>query len=99
MGNITFYLYKYIIFYRYINDYAWTIITVVFVLGCIFLIKKYSFSARKIALFGFVLLFATMILSIFSLDDLAGSMAQFVWILFTISFIMDFYHFLKHENK
>jgi hypothetical protein len=75
------------------------IIQVVFIGVWIFLIRKYKVSGQKTALVGFIFLFATMICSLFYLDSLAGIIAEFVWILFAISFVQEFYHFLKYENK
>jgi len=40
-----------------------------------------------------------MFFNIFGADDLAGKIAQYVWILFAIAFVQEFLYFLKHENK
>jgi len=37
--------------------------------------------------------------SIFGLDAISGLIAQYVFLLFSISFIQEFYHFLKYENR
>jgi len=82
----------------YINEY-WFFVGFCFLLGYIFIIRKYHISGQRTALFGFVLLMVTMILTIIGADDIAKRVAEFVWILFTIAFIQEFYHFLKYENK
>lgn len=79
--------------------YFWPVFTLSFLVGYIYLIRKTKISGQKTALFGFILLFITMLFSLFHLDEVAGKIAEFVWILFSISFIQEFYHFLKYENN
>lgn len=79
--------------------YYWLLLEIVFICIFIYLIKKYKISGQRTAVFAFILLFITMLLNIFRMDLAAGKVAEFVWILLTISFIQEFYHFLKHENK
>lgn len=77
----------------------WTILQILFLVVWIVISKKVKISGQKNALFGFILLFVTMLFNIFQLDIIAGKFAEFVWILFAISFVQQFYHFLKYENK
>jgi len=67
------------------------LLEVLFVGILIFLIKKHKLSGEKIGLVGFILLFITMIFSILQMDNVAGAFAEFVWISFFTSFIVEFY--------
>jgi hypothetical protein len=97
--NISSLLYKYVFFYRYIVDYFWTIVSILFIVIWILLIKRYKISGQQTALIGFILLGVTMVFNLFYVDEIAGKIAEFVWILFAIAFIQQFTHYLKHENK
>ncbi len=97
--NISFYLYKYLFFYRYLVTYLWEIGQVFFILFWIGLIIKFKISGRVTAGLGFIFLFITMLFNILKMDDFASLSAQYVFILFTIAVIQQFYHFLKYENK
>lgn len=97
--NITYYLYKYLFFYRYLVDYSWELGQIIFIILWLIAIKKYKVSGQKTGLFGFVLFFIMMILSVFRMDNTAGLIGQYVFLLFVIAFIQEFYHFLKYENK
>lgn len=97
--NISYYLYKYLFFYRYLVTYLWEIGQILFILFWIGLIIKFKISGRATAWLGFIFLFITMLFNIFKMDELASLSAQYVFILFTIAVIQQFYHFLKYENK
>jgi hypothetical protein len=92
-------LYKYVFFYRYIMSNAWEIGEVLAIILWIFCIKKFKISGQKTALVGFGLFIIMVLLSLFSQDDVAGFVAQYVFLFFAISFVQEFSHFLKHENK
>lgn len=96
---VSYYLYKYVYFYRYIVLFFWPAVTLFFLILYGISIKKYKISGQKTAMFGFACLFITMIFNLLHLDDAAGKAAEFVLILFAISFIQEFYHFLRYENK
>lgn len=96
---LNLFLYKHLFFYRYLVDFAWPIGQMLFIVLWCFLIKKKKISGRVAAAVGFFILFAAMICNIFGLDIQAGLFAQYVLILFFISFSQEFYHFLKYENK
>lgn len=87
-----------ILYSLFLNRY-WTIGQILFIACWILIVRKYKISGQKTAIFGFILLFITLIFSILSLDVVAGKIAEFVWILLAISFVQEFYHFLKYENK
>lgn len=95
---INSFLFKYIFFYRYIFDYAWIIGEIVFIILWIFLIKYRKISGQKTALVAFSLLGITMVCNILGFDTQAGMIAEYVFILFCISFGQEFYYFLKHEK-
>lgn len=82
-----------------ISQTFWTVLQISFIAGWAVAIRKFKVSGQKTALFGFIFLFITMLCSLVHLDDMAGKVAEFVWILFAISFVQEFYHFLKYENK
>jgi len=84
---------------HFIYNNLWIEFEILSLIVLIFLIKKFTISGQKVAAAGMVLLFITMFFSIFRLDYIAGKIAEFVWILFSIAFVQEFYHFLKHENK
>ena len=93
-------IYNYLIFFNYLwNLYSWTIFQITFIALWIIFIRKFKVRGESTALFGFILLSITMIFSIFGLDAFAGRIAEYVWIVFAIAFMQEFYHFLKHENK
>ena len=77
----------------------WTIVQVAFIIVLLIIINKFKFSGQKTALIGFIFLFVTMLFNLFYLDNIAGKIAEFVWILFAVAFVQQFYHFLKYENK
>lgn len=77
----------------------WTILQLIFVIGWCLLIWRYKVSGQRTAHFGFILLFITMVLNILGVDSIAGKAAEFSLLFFIISFVQEFYHFLKYENK
>ena len=77
----------------------WLVFQILFIFAWMFFVKRFKFSGQKTALFGFMLLFMTMIFNLFGADIIAGKIAEFVWILFAIAFVQEFRHFLKYENK
>ncbi|SRR5581483_2831692 len=92
-------LFKKIFFYRYLYDNFWQLGQLMFILFWIYLIKYRKISGKKTAIIGFALFTVMMFLNMLGLDDQAGLVGQYVFILFCVSFIQEFYHFLKHENK
>jgi len=93
-------VYNYLIFINYLlSVYSWTIFQILFILLYVFLAKRFGIRGERTAIFGLILLFITMFFNIFGADDLAGKIAQYVWILFAIAFVQEFLYFLKHENK
>ncbi|SRR5258706_11179619 len=99
LNHFLSFLYKYVFFYRYLVENAWEIGLILFIVSWIFCIRKYKVSGQKTASAGFTLFIIMIIFNLFSLDNLAGLIAQYVFLLFAISFIQEFYHFLKYENK
>lgn len=75
---------------------VWTTGQFIFVILYIIGIKKYSVTAIRTATFGFILLMLAMLLNIFKLDDIAGKVAEYVWICFAISCIQ---HLLIHKYE
>lgn len=72
------------------------------ILGIVLLViavRRYKISGQKVAMAGFILLFITMIFSLFHNDTVAGKIAEYVWILFAFAFLQQFIHYLKYENK
>lgn len=76
-----------------------TIVQLIFLIVLVFVVVRFKIAGQKIALIGFLLLFVTMIFSLFHNDDAAGLVAEYVWILFAVAFVQEFIHFLNHENK
>lgn len=96
---INLFLYKHIFFYRYIVDFAWPLGEILSIAVLIFLIKVKKLTGKKIALVAFFLLTVMLFCNVMGLDTMAGMIGEYVFILFVISFIVEFYNFLKHENK
>jgi hypothetical protein len=71
---------------------------IIFVIIIIAILIRFKVTGQKTALAGFILLFITMLFSLIHKDDMAGIVAEYVWILFAIAFVQEFIHFLKHEN-
>ena len=76
-----------------------SLVPVIFLGFYIFVIKRYRISGQKTALFGFILLFLTFLFSLIGSDILSGISAQYVFLLFIISFIQEFSSYLNNENK
>ncbi|HSW87866.1 MAG TPA: hypothetical protein VLG12_01765 [Candidatus Saccharimonadales bacterium] len=64
----------------------------------IFLCIRFKISGQNTAKIGFGFLICTSIAIVLTLDDIAGFLAQFAFIFFSIAFVQQFIHFLKHEN-
>lgn len=77
----------------------WTLGEIVFIVLLFIFVRRFKIRSQHVAIFGFILLFLTMIFSLLNQDVLAGKTAEFVWIVFVFVFFQDFYHFLRHENK
>lgn len=99
MTHLSYFLYKYIFFFHYLVDNAWELGEIAFILVWVFMIRKWKISGQKTAIFGFILFLIMILCTLLNLDDATGLIAQYVFILFVISFAQEFWHFLKHENK
>lgn len=96
---INLFLYQHVFFYRYIVDFVWPLGQILLIFLWILLIKYKRISGQKTALFGCILGGIMIVCNIFGYDIMAGKIAEYVFILFVISFIQEFYHFIKYENK
>ena len=77
----------------------WSLLQLGFVIIWCILIRRYKISGQRTAHFGFIFLFIAMLLNMLGVDDIAGKAAEFTLLFFIISFLQEFYHFLKYENK
>jgi len=77
----------------------WEIGQILFIVVWVICIRKFRLSGQFSAYVGFGFLIVTLIFNLIRWDDAASLSAQYVFILFSMSFIQEFYHFLKHENK
>ena len=84
---------------RVLYSVSWFTSEFIFLIVYAYIIFRFKISGQKTAIFGFITLGMTALFSIFHLDFLAGKAAEFVWMLFAVAFIQEFYHFLKYENK
>lgn len=87
-----------LLLYSFFTNSIFEILQLMVVVAYIIVAIKFKISGQKTARIGFILLFCTMITVIAGFDDIAGTLAQYVFILFIIAFIQEFTHFLKHEN-
>lgn len=83
---------------QYISSNYWKIGEFLAIVAILFAIRRFKLTGQHIAIGGFVLLGVSMVFNILQFDDVAGKIAEYVLILFIISCIQEFIHFLKHEN-
>lgn len=76
-----------------------TMMQVIFTLLLFFLMKKFQISSQRIAIFGFALLCIVLICNVIQQEDIAGDIAQYVWITFAIAFISQIVTFIRNESN
>lgn len=93
MSNLFLAVYSFL--YGSIESIAHLLLVIVY----IFIVKRFKISGQKTAIAGFILFCITALLILIGQNTAAGIFSDYAFLLFVISFIQEFYHFLKYEKK
>lgn len=87
-----------LLFYNFFVGSISSVIQIISLCVYIFLIRRFKISGQQTAQFGFLFFIFTAIFVMLGLDEIAGIVAQYMFLLFCVSFIQEFVHFLRYEN-
>lgn len=87
-----------LLLYNFFTNSIFEIVHLGLVVLCIIVIVRLKISGQKIARIGMFLFFCMILTALLGLDDIAKTIAQYVFVAFIISFVQEFSHFLRHEN-